>query len=56
MESLEHKSKSRDPDRISRLYAMLQSTDKGAQRAHKNSQNFFNERIKMSNDQSNRLN
>lgn len=35
---------------------MLQSTDKGAQRAHKNSHNFFNERIKMSNDQSNRLN
>lgn len=35
---------------------MLQSTDKGARRLQKNSTNFFQENIKMSVDQTKRLN
>ena len=49
--------KSLSPDRVSRLYAMLQSTDKGASILSQNTQkNLFNEHIKMSKDQSMKLN
>ena len=45
------------PDRISRLYALLQTTDKGANRLGSSpKKNFFNEHIKMSSDQAMRLN
>lgn len=49
LSSLERNPTSND-DRVSRLYAMLQSTDKGANRIGKHSKNFFNENIKMNHD------
>lgn len=45
------KSNSPSPSRISRLYAMLQSSDKGVNRLNrKHSKNYFNENIRMSRD------
>ena len=41
---------------MTRLYALLQTSDKGASRIQKNSSNFFNENIRMSTDQTNKLN
>ena len=39
------------PDRLSRMYALLQTADKGANRLGSNpKKNFFNEHIKMSSD------
>ena len=39
---------SKSPDRIHRLYALLQSTGKGASRLDNKAKNFFNEHLKMS--------
>ena len=46
---------SKSPDRIHRLYALLQSTGKGASRLDNKAKNFFNEHIKMSVEQSKKL-
>ena len=40
-------SRSPQNDRVSRLYAMLQSSDKGATRLNRNAKNLFNESLKM---------
>ena len=49
-------NRSPSPTRIARLYAMLQSTDKGAARLdHKQGKNFFNENIRMNYSQSKRM-
>ena len=46
---------SKSPDRIHRLYAVLQSTGKGASRFGKASKDFFNEHIKMNQEQTKKL-
>ena len=46
---------SKSPDRIHRLYALLQSTGKGASRFGKASKDFFNENIKMNQEQTKKL-
>ena len=43
------------PDRVSRLYAMLQSTDKGVNRLRQNQRLYFNENIKMDKNMTKKL-